>query len=150
MAELEEVLTKVLRSAGFRKSRRAWSRIRGDVTQLVNLQKSQFGPEHYVNVGINLNKLLAAPDTKVAQAHLQVRLAQVLPEDAAKQLNRLLAGDQRHSAHSVEEAWRNAVMPALEAFVARFEAEEQIVDFVRSRSWGRIGVFYTLQEYAFV
>jgi hypothetical protein len=53
------VLRDVLRDAGFSFRSGSWYRPTPDVIQIVNLQKSRFGPDHFINIGWWLNGVAA-------------------------------------------------------------------------------------------
>ena len=47
------ILKIELKSAGFRRKRNSWYRLSNDLIQTLNLQKSSWGNQYYVNLGID-------------------------------------------------------------------------------------------------
>ena len=69
----------VLKDAGFRKQRTTWRRINTETIFVVNLQKSRWGANFYINLGVHLRILEAEPDPAHNVCHLSCR-AEAIPE----------------------------------------------------------------------
>jgi hypothetical protein len=100
--ELEEVFDGVLGPAGFRKRKHTWFKTNPDTITLVDLQKSQWGGQYYVNLAVFLRDLGDVPTPAEHRAHLRVRLTAVAGSECgsieqALDLERpsLSAGDRR-------------------------------------------------------
>lgn len=52
MLELTMVFDEILKTSGFEKKKKSWYRELEEVNQIVNLQKSDFGEQYYLNLGI--------------------------------------------------------------------------------------------------
>lgn len=101
--DLEDVIDSVLSPIGFRRRARTWYKINEDTISLLNLQKSQWGGQYYVNLGVYLSDLGRAKYPPEHQAHIRVRLSAITGEDtsaldAALDLERKEIGmKERHS-----------------------------------------------------
>ena len=71
---LERLLDDVLVPTGFRRRKLHWYRSNDDTIQIVNLQKSDWGGQYYINLGIFFRTLSPATAPKEYQAHARVRL----------------------------------------------------------------------------
>lgn len=60
-ATVVSALNEVLSPAGFNRDHKRWLRSGGEVDQLVALQKSSYGGQHYVNFALWLNTLGVPP-----------------------------------------------------------------------------------------
>jgi len=72
--ELERIFDEVLVPLGFRRRRDTWSKSNEDTITLLDLQKSQWGGQYYVNLAIYLRELGTAAAPAEHQAHIRVRL----------------------------------------------------------------------------
>jgi hypothetical protein len=79
---LEEVFDSVLAPGGFRRRKDTWYRTNEDTITLVNLQKSQWGGQYYVNLGVYLRDLGKATSPSEHQSHIRVRLTSIAGTDA--------------------------------------------------------------------
>jgi hypothetical protein len=82
------------RAAGFEKKSGAWYRRCDEVVAVVDLQKSQYGPQYYVNVAFWLRALGEEQYPKTWKSHVQVRLGSLLTPELAERAKRLLDLDQ--------------------------------------------------------
>lgn len=64
------------REAGLELHRRAWYQRADEVVTVCGLQKSQYGPSYYVNVGFNFTTLDADPHPHPEGCHLTVRIGE--------------------------------------------------------------------------
>jgi hypothetical protein len=69
----------VFKDAGFRKQRATWRRVNTETIFVVNLQRSRWGDNFYVNLGVHLRMLEEAPDPAHNECHLSCR-AEAVPE----------------------------------------------------------------------
>ncbi|WP_309893696.1 DUF4304 domain-containing protein [Archangium sp.] len=116
---MKESLTKVLRDSGFAGGASTWHKDGSEAILVVNLQKSQYGQQYYVNLGVWLNALGAAKKPKENQCHVQIR-ATSLPADGVKRFDQALnledpamTSDQREAV--IEEFMRGDAIPFLES-----------------------------------
>jgi hypothetical protein len=80
---LEEVFESVLAPAGFRRRKDTWYKTNEDTITLVNLQKSQYGGQYYVNLAVYLRDLGKATSPSEYQSHIRVRLTAIAESAAA-------------------------------------------------------------------
>ena len=61
--EFERALSRSLREKGFQKHRKTWHKDQEVTIAVINLQKSQWGEQFYINLGIYVKRLgpLATP-----------------------------------------------------------------------------------------
>jgi hypothetical protein len=74
---LETAITSSLKASGFIKKARTWWRYGPDVIQVLNLQKSPYGDNLYVNLGIYVKSLGEEQKPPENRCHVQVRLDRV-------------------------------------------------------------------------
>jgi len=78
--QLKSSLEKALRDAGFFRKAGSWYRSGADAIVVLNLQKSDFGDNYYLNIGINLKALSQESFPKVNICHIQMRADDLLDE----------------------------------------------------------------------
>ncbi len=86
---IHEGLERFARGAGLEKKAGAWYRRGDEVVTVVDLQKSQYGAQYYVNLGFWLREFGGEPYPKGAGCHISVRLEVLAPEER-KRIARLL------------------------------------------------------------
>ncbi len=72
-------INNYLKALGFKKKALTWFKEKKEFTLLIDLQKSSWSPEYYVNVGIMLDKKKNAVDFKTYKSEVQYR---VIEKDA--------------------------------------------------------------------
>jgi hypothetical protein len=77
------------KNAGFSKRSSSWYRSGSDVVTVLNLQRSQYGPKYYINIGLWLVALGEATTPKEHHCHVRTRL-ELLAGDARETLEKLL------------------------------------------------------------
>lgn len=77
MLPLESAVAPELKACGFRKKSRTWWREREEVIQVVNLQKSPYGEQLYVNLGVYLKRLGTETAPPENRCHIGVRLERI-------------------------------------------------------------------------
>lgn len=78
------------RELGFKKKSGTWYRRQPETIALLQLQKSQWGAQYYVNVALWLLPLGESDHPKEHQAHVRTRLTKLVTEEEATELERLL------------------------------------------------------------
>ncbi|MCI0635985.1 MAG: DUF4304 domain-containing protein [Actinobacteria bacterium] len=84
---VKSAVAEVLKSSGFHKKSDCWYERTKDAILVVNLQKSQFGGQYYLNLGVWLNKLGPATFPKEHHCHIRTRLESVRESGLARALN---------------------------------------------------------------
>jgi hypothetical protein len=110
---LHAAISPELIAHGFRRHRQAWYRSTREVVQVFNLQKSQWGEQYYMNLGLWLKELGGLATPPESKCHIRIRATE-LPR--AKAIARLLDLDK--DVPSVERS--NALRAALVAHVFPF------------------------------
>lgn len=82
------------RSLGGSKKSGSWYVTGPDAIAVLNLQKSQYGPHYYLNVGLWFLGLGAATNPKPTHCHVQSRLEALVPAEHRRNLEALLDLDQ--------------------------------------------------------
>lgn len=78
---MEAQFAPSLKALGFKKKARTWTRETQEAFQLVNLQKSQFGEQVYVNVAVYLKALGEETSPPEHRCHIRARLERIAPEN---------------------------------------------------------------------
>ena len=78
------------RSLGGSKNSGSWYFTGPDAIAVLNLQKSQYGPRYYLNVGLWLLGVGAATNPKPTHCHVQSRLEELVPSDLRRNVELLL------------------------------------------------------------
>ncbi|WP_082585445.1 DUF4304 domain-containing protein [Hydrogenophaga sp. Root209] len=77
MLPLETAIAPFLKVSGFKKKAKTWRRHCPDVIQVLNLQKSPYGDNMYVNLGVYVRSLGEEQNPPENRCHVQVRLERV-------------------------------------------------------------------------
>lgn len=79
VVEFQSAITRALREQDFKKRRSSWYRETEDLIQVINLQKSQYGEQYYLNLGLYVKYIIKEsvierypPEYK---CHVRIRLA---------------------------------------------------------------------------
>jgi meiotically up-regulated gene 157 (Mug157) protein len=105
------------KSAAMVKQSGTWYRNTNDVIQAMNLQKSQYGPSYYVNVGWWLRSLGDVKFPKDHQWHIGIRLESLAANRAEeiKALMDLESGiSERERGRQLHELFESELRPALD------------------------------------
>ena len=119
---LQDAIDEALSSVGFNRRGAQWLRESPDVVQSVELQKSQFGAQYYVNLGVWLKALGRIGRIRDKDMHIRLRadaLLNPLELDAwvkVLDLDRSMARSDR--AAQVASMIRRRVIPQLETWQA--------------------------------
>ena len=79
-----DALSASLTTEGFKKKSNSWYFNNNDVVLLINLQKSQYGYQYYLNCAIALKILGAVKFPKEHLCHIRFRLTSIVPDDKKK------------------------------------------------------------------
>lgn len=77
MIHIREILADELTKLGFAAKKTSWCRRRGELIHVVGLQRSDWGRQHYVNLGLWVNTLGANEFPKPQECHVQCRLEMI-------------------------------------------------------------------------
>ncbi|PWF43921.1 DUF4304 domain-containing protein [Massilia glaciei] len=95
LIEFSQKLAPVLKARGFKKTGATWYRNLDRMIQVLNIQKSPYADNFYVNVGIYLKALGDELRPPEARCHFRFRAESVLGADERFELNRLLDFTQK-------------------------------------------------------
>jgi len=70
---LEQAIARVLRPLGYTRRGSTWHRVRDEVVSVVNLQKSQWGEDWYLNLGVYLKSVGDEARPPEARCHIRCR-----------------------------------------------------------------------------
>jgi Domain of unknown function (DUF4304) len=112
-------MVPALREAGFKVRSNTWHKQCQDTILVVNLQKSQWGPQFYINLAVWVRQLGEASAPKEYQCHIRQR-ATSLPDRRAKDLERALDLDDESLSMQEREAcigefMRESAIPFVES-----------------------------------
>jgi hypothetical protein len=131
--DLEQAIARVLKPLGYTKRAATWHRDREQVVSLVNLQKSQWGEDWYLNLGVYLKALGSEVRPTEARCHVRCRAASLGRREMPRDADGLsaLIGD-------VAVPWLDAL--ATERGIAEFLASERSgACFVHQRARELVG-----------
>src|SRR5918996_6667499 len=78
------------REVGMELHKRAWYQRADEVVTACGLQKSQYGPSYYMNLGFNFTTLDADPHPHPERCHLRARIGEFVSDTEARELRELL------------------------------------------------------------
>jgi hypothetical protein len=107
---LQEAVADAVVPAGFRKKGSSWYREEADAILVISPQKSQYGSQYFLNLGVYWRELGEKTAPREEECHVRGRISSVLSADESKELERSLNFEDR----SIEdEARRTALRDAL-------------------------------------
>lgn len=77
----QEALQRYGRETGLERRSGAWYQAGDEVIAVADLQKSQYGPQYYFNLGFLLRTLTPDEYPKPSMAHVSARLEALVPEE---------------------------------------------------------------------
>jgi hypothetical protein len=77
---LAQAIAPVMKQAGFKKKGQSWRFATLETIAVLNLQKSQWGPDYYINLGVLIRALDPHPQPDVFSCPLHIRVESLLPE----------------------------------------------------------------------
>ena len=146
---VEATLKDVLKKAGFTKGTgHRWVKIDADSTILIELQRSQWAKEFYINFGVFYHPKQEPPSRpRFVDAHLGGRIQALHPNRSASHLNRALnlQGSKMtdEARASAIERWLTLSLPLIDEFrnLKNLRSHPRRIEEMRSN-----GIFYTLDE----
>jgi hypothetical protein len=146
---VEATLKEVLKEAGFTKSAgHRWVKINADSTILIELQRSQWAKEFYINFGVFDHPKQEPPSRpRFVDAHLGGRIQALHPNRSASYLSRALnlQGSKitDEARASAIRRWLNLSLPLIDALrnLKSLRSHPRKIEEMRSN-----GIFYTLDE----
>ena len=139
--ELAKVVNEVLVPAGFRRRKDTWYKANEDTIILLNLQKSQYGGQYFINLAVYLRHLGTASSPSENQSHIRVRLTAIAGSEALAIGEAL---DLERPGVSTGQR-RDTIVRALTTMALPFLAERSVLPYLRKlHAEGTLGpVFVT-------
>lgn len=132
---VEAQLSPGLKASGFKKKARTWTRETPDAFQVVNLQKSQFSEQVYVNVAVYLKALGDETSPPEHRCHIRARLERIAPESLSAEIRSLnaalpMSASLLSALLELAVSWLERVSsrPGLDVFVGSSMARHCFVD----------------------
>jgi len=94
MFPLEAEIAPKLKALGFRKKARTWWRKSEGAVQVINIQKSEFGDQLYVNLGLYLKRMGEEEFPPERRCHIRSRLERVVPEELFEEVRSAVATEE--------------------------------------------------------
>ncbi len=106
---IADALGEILSKTGFKKKSDTWLYEAKDTITVINLQKSQYGQQYYVNAAIWVKALGQNKAPKENQCHIRFRLSSIVPEEQQSILSAILDLEKPIS----DESERSSVLSAI-------------------------------------
>ncbi|MBK8255163.1 MAG: DUF4304 domain-containing protein [Polyangiaceae bacterium] len=139
-------LSDLVVAAGFVRKRDTWYRATEDLIQVLNVQKSRYGQQYYLNLGIWLKPLGEVQFPKENVCHVRIRARQ-LDEATRAEFEKCLDLDSGITPEERENQIRRLVDDVVLPFFARCESIAQIRQVYNSGVLKRAAVLSTAQEF---
>jgi hypothetical protein len=78
--QLESAMSEILKDENFQKKGNSWYMDGADSICVINLQKSDWGGQYYVNLGVSLKCLESSPFPKEHKCHIRSRLCELVED----------------------------------------------------------------------
>lgn len=144
---IKEALGGPLGRAGFGKKSDNWYRNGDGVVQVVNLQKSQYGNQYYINAGVAMRSLGADLFPKEQQCHVRFRLSAVSPPEKESMINESLNLDKSRFSDPERASQLSMLIEdiLLEVF-GKCDSEQRLLEAVKSGMFDRAMVHRRVKE----
>jgi hypothetical protein len=129
-ASLERAITGALAEHGFRKTRDSWYRETAETVGVVQLQKSDWGGQFYLNLAVCIKAIGCKPFPKEHECHVRVRITSLADDSNVSAALNLddptLDPEARHAV--IDSALRTLAVPLL----LKFATARGVVEAYRS------------------
>ncbi|KSV75941.1 hypothetical protein N185_15965 [Sinorhizobium sp. GW3] len=147
---LKRTLDELLKDYGFKPKGNSWYFRAEETISIVNLQKSQYGDQYYVNFAVVFRALMGDEFPKERHGHIRFRLDDVISQDLSGQLSDVLDLESQLTEQARRELFAGIVRPALE-ILARCESPIEIAHALKDRQlrewWCTVAALDFLQPY---
>lgn len=127
---LETAFTEKLKTVGFKKKARTWRKDFSKLSWIINLQKSAWGEQFYLNVNVDFRSLDTGGFS--ARGDLQNRAEQLISPERKEKLAQFL-DCENHIPAADRLVFMSYVAEDLLAFLGHFQDEATVLEAVRSR-----------------
>ena len=127
-----DALGPSLKEAGFKKQAGNWYRSNDEIILMVNIQKSQYGDQYYINIGIALKSLGVVQYPKEHNCHIRFRLTALVKEDEKKHIDSIFDLENKSFSETqrTEEICmlvQNILLPTLK----ECSSEQEVLELVK-------------------
>ena len=145
---VKEALGTPLKEVGFKKKSDSWYWQNDEVVLMVNLQKSQYGDQYYVNGGVALKALGSSEFPKEHQCHIRFRLTAVASDDETKQIEAAFdLEDKSFPDHQREEEISRLVRDVALPILQGCSSESGISETVKSVKLGNAMIHKKVKDF---
>lgn len=123
---LQRLLDEALGDLGFKRKGTLWTRSTNDVYQSVEMQKSQFGEQYYINVGLWLIALGSPQSPRDKDMHIRLRADSLFNAFAREKWIRQTDFEQDVADEDRTRELRAMIKDVLVAHLAAWDSEESI------------------------
>jgi hypothetical protein len=143
--QLGEALAPVLKVAGYRKRALTWHREWKDTISVVNLQKSQWGDQFYVNCAIYLKALGSEKTPPEYRCQVRTRIDDLVPDQS--RLNALLDFEKKIKEETRLEEIVTLVTSFALPWLEKYSEVEQLRSLVCSDKASHMAIYGTIRDY---
>jgi hypothetical protein len=129
---------RVLREAGFLQQAGDWYSGNNEIQIIVDLQKSNYSGEHYVNLGLDVRRPDLQPHPKVASSDIYIRVDSLIPGKIDPGCTKALNSDSAMSAEDRTEALSRLFETAIRPVLERVNTKVEFVRFVLTPPLGKL------------
>lgn len=122
---VQRLLDETLHALGFKRKGTLWTRSANDVYQSVEMQKSQFGEQYYINLGVWLTALGSPQNPRDKDMHIRLRADSLFDAAACERWVRNLDFEQ-DVAHDDRERELSAMMRDVVALLIAWDSEANL------------------------
>jgi hypothetical protein len=144
---LKQTISEVLKSNGFTNKASTWWRKNNEVCFVVNLQKSNFGDQYYVNIGISVIDLALSDFPPAHKCQITTRLSEIVGETGSEDLKSILNCESPRDMDDRLIALRNLIAVDLFEFLDDFSNLAKIKNTLRCGKYHSILVHWDLKDY---
>jgi hypothetical protein len=110
--EIQACVSRFLKPMGFKKTRRTWRRVSGEIGSIFNLQLDPYGGgQFYLNIGFWIVDLEAGPIANEYQCHVRTRASLLVDENALGLVDSVFNIKAMHGASEVDDVLERYVLP---------------------------------------
>lgn len=145
--ELESIITNQLKPNGFRKRGLNWYKRTDDTICVVNLQKSSYGGQYYINLGVFVTALDTSIDCPPEyECHIRERLTSIVPNRSQLEQALNLEGrdmDTKDRVDAISESIQKYGLP----WLVNFATLDSIRSTLNADTDEKLNVFVGLKQF---
>ena len=144
--QLVRAVDNILKPLGFTKTGRVWRRHHAESIDVIGLQKSSYGENVYINLGILFSALERLNNPSPADCHVQVRLNRVHPDP--EMVDRVLSGGDFRASTENAAILKWGFIEAEKTFFERFRTLSSASQFVSKHPASEFSILAPLYEHS--